>query len=82
MRSCVICGEPLEGRRADARHCSGACRAEASRIQRILSGSMPNPYPSLADRLEVARKRTSWANGAHREVSRPTTTEKDHERPI
>jgi hypothetical protein len=71
MRSCVICGEPLEGRRADARHCSGACRAEASRIQRILSGSMPNPYSSLADRVKAAGKRTSWACGRSERQDHP-----------
>jgi hypothetical protein len=61
MRSCVVCGQSLEGRRADALHCSGACRAEASRIQRILSGSMPTPYSSLAARIRAAHKRTNWA---------------------
>lgn len=28
---CDVCGGSLEGMRADALHCSGACRAEASR---------------------------------------------------
>lgn len=30
-RSCVVCGASLEGYHAHAVHCSGACRAEASR---------------------------------------------------
>jgi hypothetical protein len=38
MRVCVVRGAPLEGRRVDARHCGGPCRAEASRLKAILSG--------------------------------------------
>ena len=36
-RACDICGESLAGRRRHARHCSGACRAEASRGSRAES---------------------------------------------
>jgi hypothetical protein len=52
MRSCVVCGEPLEGRRCDARHCGGPCRAEASRLRRILNGG-PNTYLSVRERMAV-----------------------------
>jgi hypothetical protein len=33
QRTCGLCGESLAGRRRHARYCSGACRAEASRIR-------------------------------------------------
>ena len=36
-RTCAVCGADLTGRRRQARHCSGACRAEASRRHRLLS---------------------------------------------
>ena len=32
-RRCELCRELLEGRRSDARYCSGACRAAASRAR-------------------------------------------------
>jgi hypothetical protein len=38
VRVCVVRGAPLEGRRVDARHCGGPCRAEANRLKAILSG--------------------------------------------
>ena len=34
FRSCVVCGELLGGRRADARVCSTACRVYLSRLRR------------------------------------------------
>lgn len=34
VRTCAFCGESLCDRRADARNCSGACRAEESRTRR------------------------------------------------
>ena len=27
QRSCIVCGRPVIGRRADAKYCSGACRS-------------------------------------------------------
>jgi hypothetical protein len=59
MRVCVLCDASLEGRRADARHCSGACRAEASRLRAILSGRGSGSYESIKQRLQACRKRTS-----------------------
>ena len=32
-RACALCGSSLARRRSDARYCSGACRAAASRIR-------------------------------------------------
>jgi hypothetical protein len=63
MRVCVVCGNSLEGRRIDARHCGGPCRAEASRLRAILSGRGSGPYRSLAERLEARRKRTRGGSG-------------------
>jgi hypothetical protein len=53
-----MCGYSLAGYRRDARACSGACRAEASRLKAILNGSKSVPYSSLAERLDAAQKRT------------------------
>jgi len=55
LRSCVICGGSLSGRRADARHCGGPCRAEASRLRRILDGVGAPPYSSIYERLDAYR---------------------------
>lgn len=57
-RVCVVCGASIAGRRSDARHCSGACRAESSRLRAILRGAERADYDSLARRLERRRKRT------------------------
>lgn len=60
-RHCVVCGESLAGRRSDARHCSGPCRAEAARLRGILSGSPGSSnqaYRSVAERNEARRRRT------------------------
>jgi len=57
-RVCVVCGQTLRGRRADALHCSGACRAEAARLTAILSAAPGQRYRSLAERLAARRKRT------------------------
>jgi hypothetical protein len=54
-RLCVLCGSPLVGRRPHARFCSGACRAEASRLRAILYGRDRAPYGSLAERLAAAQ---------------------------
>lgn len=50
MRVCVVCGASLEGQRSDARHCGGPCRAEASRLRRILDGNA-GPYASIRQRM-------------------------------
>lgn len=55
-RVCVVCNASLVGRRPQARHCGGPCRAEASRIRAILNGSETLPYRSLKARLESAQK--------------------------
>jgi hypothetical protein len=51
-RRCVVCGARMEGRRRQARTCGGACRAEASRLRRLLAGEQPvDGCYSVADRL-------------------------------
>jgi hypothetical protein len=56
MRSCVVCGPSLEGRRSDARHCGSPCRAESSLVRRILAGSDRVPYRSLHERRKKYRR--------------------------
>ena len=57
-RVCVVCDASLNGRRADAKHCSPTCRAEAARIRAILDGTGRCRYRSLKQRREAAQKRT------------------------
>ena len=56
MRVCVVCGLRCEGRRADARHCGGPCRSEASRSERFSTGAAVGPtriHRGAAQRLSV-----------------------------
>lgn len=66
-RACVVCGGSLEGRRPQTRTCSPACRAEASRLRRLLAGDAVDGFSSLADRLgrlyEAVRRRQTAQNG-------------------
>jgi hypothetical protein len=55
-RACSVCGA---GMRADAVVCSASCRAEASRLRRLLSGTDADGYRSLTERLGARRRRTS-----------------------
>lgn len=66
---CVVCGGLLAGQRPDARHCSPACRVEASRIRGILSGTYSGPYRSVKERLEAAQKGVQNALAADDEGS-------------
>ena len=63
LRVCVVCGESLDGMRRHALFCGPPCRAEGSRLKRILAGAAPDGYPSLAGRLEAARNRTRGGSG-------------------
>jgi hypothetical protein len=54
-RVCVVCGASLVNHRPHARHCSGRCRAEASRIRAILAGEYTGKYVSLAGRFQALR---------------------------
>jgi hypothetical protein len=55
-RRCAMCGGPMEKRRRrHARYCSGACRAEASRLRRLAAGTPVDGFTSVADR--AARRR-------------------------
>jgi hypothetical protein len=62
-RVCRVCGFRLDAYRRDARSCSAACRAEASRLRAILNGSGSVPYSSIAERVDAARKRTRQLSG-------------------
>jgi hypothetical protein len=55
-RVCVICGDPIVHRSEATRHCSAACRVEASRIRAILAGNYSGPYRSVRERLEAAER--------------------------
>jgi hypothetical protein len=64
-RVCVICGGSLKHRRKDASCCSGACRAERSRVRAILSGKSAGPYDSLAGRISAKQRRTKAHLSGH-----------------
>jgi hypothetical protein len=76
MRSCVLCGASLEQRRADARHCGGACRAEASRLRRILDGVGAPPYYSIHHRLGARRAYRADPSGSAANKPRGGATKK------
>ena len=59
MIVCALCGEDLAGKRSDARFCSRTCRAEASRLRRLLSGVEVDGYRSFAERLAAFQMRTN-----------------------
>lgn len=60
---CVMCGGSLEGRRRHALTCSGRCRAERSRLRRILDGRGADGRLSVADGRGGPRKRTGGTGG-------------------
>lgn len=62
---CVVCGAPLENRGEAARHCSAACRVEASRLRAILAGNYSGPYRSVRERLEAAQRGVQRALPRH-----------------
>ena len=57
-RVCIVCGASLAGARRHALACSGKCRAEASRLRRILSGSEADGCRTLPALGWHRRKRT------------------------
>jgi len=58
QESCPVCGDDLSDHRIDALTCSGACRAERSRLRRLLAGESVDGWDSVEDRLRSRRKRT------------------------
>jgi hypothetical protein len=76
VRTCAFCGESLCDRRADARNCSGACRAEESRTRR--KGSKTGADAARGAR--IAREATALARSRHAAVRRFPTTR--HERAV
>src|SRR5204863_1444704 len=69
-RVCCLCDRSLEGKRPHARFCSGACRAKASRIRKVLSGSPGQKYRSLAQMLGCSQKRTRKLLGIFQDQTR------------
>ncbi len=51
-RHCPVCGTDLAAKRSDARFCGGRCRAEASRLSRLLAGADADGWGSVEERLE------------------------------
>lgn len=64
VRCCAVCGAAMLGRRSHARYCSGACRAEASRVRRLLDGQEADGCVSLADYRVRRRNRTGPVDDA------------------
>jgi hypothetical protein len=62
---CVLCGQSLEDRHANAMTCSPACRRERDRLLAILRREEGAQYASLHARVVAAQRR---ANGARRGV--------------
>jgi len=83
-RCCVVCGESLQGRRAHAVVCGPACRREASRIRRLLSGETVDgyrcwrDYESRGERRQKACETTDKLRGVP--VSRAAATRTDRAR--
>jgi hypothetical protein len=48
-RRCPVCGASLENRDPRTATCSGACRAEMSRLRRLLAGETADGYRCLHD---------------------------------
>ena len=62
-RACPVCGEGMDGRRSHARYCSGACRAEASRLRRLLAGEAVDGFTSVRDREDRMARRNRTERG-------------------
>lgn len=65
MKVCAICGGSLAGLRSDARCCSSRCRADASRLNRLLRGETADGYRSVNHWIAARRRRTQgpWEHG-------------------
>lgn len=60
-RVCPVCGESLEGRRADARYCGSVCRREARRVRALLTGRSDGPYRTLREYVNRRQRRAKRA---------------------
>ena len=56
-RGCPVCGTNLDGQRADAVTCSAACRRELARFRAVVSGQARDPYLTLDQLQNRARRR-------------------------
>jgi hypothetical protein len=56
MRVCEFCGESIEGRRPQARFCSGSCRAAASRQRAAERAADGHPTRRPSGTEETAQK--------------------------
>jgi hypothetical protein len=68
---CLVCGADLRGRRCDALTCGGACRAERSRLRRLLAGESVDGWDSMDDRLQSRHRRTELGIQANAGTLRP-----------
>lgn len=64
--TCALCGEPLAGRRRHAKHCSGACRAAASRRREAARRREAESAPSPNVRFPVE---SEWVDDAERQTT-------------
>lgn len=69
MRQCAQCDGSLERRRKDARYCSAACRAAASRARAAEPVRDFWAGLRLIRRRRSAQRRTSDPESCHREVA-------------
>lgn len=56
-RRCPVCGRSLAEKRSQARSCGGSCRAELSRLERLIQGRPADGMESIADWLKKRRLR-------------------------
>lgn len=56
-RTCRFCGAVLRLRRRHALYCGNACRADASRLRRLLDGEPVDHYRSVAAFVAACRSR-------------------------
>jgi hypothetical protein len=60
-RRCPVCGEGMEGRRANAEVCGTECRRIRNRVQRLCAGEVDGPYTNLFDYGPALGKRANRA---------------------
>lgn len=61
--ACRFCAKPMRGRRRHAVYCGNACRADASRLRRLLDGQAIDGYESVLAFLMTRRTRSAATKG-------------------